>query len=138
MDHISTFFIVRVVKNEINYEDSMDHISTFFIFRVVKNEINYEDSMDHISTFLYSEFSTALGCSLKTIVLSDYLIARGDTWPTNIRRRVAGKSKKLPCPGVEFPKMIPCHLVSLDKVVLCKEICTKSIENCGNISIRAI
>ena len=32
----------------------------------------------------------------------------GSTWPTNIRGRAAGKSKKLPCPGVKFPKMIPC------------------------------
>ena len=71
---------------------------------------------------------------------------RGGTWLTNIRGRAAGKSKKLPCPGVKFPKMIPCPgvkfsqtipcpLVSLDKVVLCKEICTTSIEKCGNIAI---
>ena len=64
----------------------------------------------------------------------------GGTWPTNIRGRAAGKSKKLPCPRVKFPKMIPCPgakfsqtipcpLVSSDKVLLCKEICTKSIEN---------
>ena len=32
----------------------------------------------------------------------------GGTWTTNIRGRAAGKSKKLPCPGVKFPKMIPC------------------------------
>ena len=32
----------------------------------------------------------------------------GGTWPTNIQERAAGKSKKLPCPGVKFPKMIPC------------------------------
>ena len=67
----------------------------------------------------------------------------------NIRGRAAGKSKKLPCPGVKFPKMIPCPgvkfsytvpypFVSLDKLVLCKEICTKSIEKCGNIAIQAI
>ena len=34
--------------------------------------------------------------------------ARGGTLPTNIRGRAAGKSKKLPFPGVKFPKMIPC------------------------------
>ena len=32
----------------------------------------------------------------------------GSAWPTNIRGRAAGKSRKLPCPGVKFPKMIPC------------------------------
>ena len=59
------------------------------------------------------------------------------------------KTYKLPCPGVKFPKMIPCPgvrwsltipcpLVSLDNYVLCKEICTKSIEKCGNIAIQAI
>ena len=32
----------------------------------------------------------------------------GGTWPTNIRGRAAGKSKKLPCPGVNFAKKIPC------------------------------
>ena len=32
----------------------------------------------------------------------------GGTWPTNIRGCAARKSKKLPCPGVKFPKMIPC------------------------------
>ena len=32
----------------------------------------------------------------------------GGTWPTKIRGRAVGKSKKLPCPGVKFPKMIPC------------------------------
>ena len=73
----------------------------------------------------------------------------GGTWPTNIRGRAAGKSKKLPCPEVKFLKMIPCPgvkfsqtipcpLVSLDKVVLCKEICTKSVEKYGNIAIQAI
>ena len=30
----------------------------------------------------------------------------GCAWPTNIRGSAAGKSKKLPCPGVKFPKMI--------------------------------
>ena len=73
----------------------------------------------------------------------------GDTWPTNIRGRAAGKSKKLTCPGVKLPKMIPCPgvkfsqtipcpLDSSDKFVLCKEICTKSIEKCGNIAIQVI
>ena len=72
----------------------------------------------------------------------------GGTWPTKIRGRAAGKSKKLPCLGVKFPKMIPCPgvkfsqtipcpLVSSDKFVLCKEICVKSIEKCGNIAIEA-
>ena len=28
----------------------------------------------------------------------------GGTWPTNIRGRAAGKSIKLPCPGVKFRK----------------------------------
>ena len=32
----------------------------------------------------------------------------GGTWPTNIRERATGKCRKLPCPGVKFPKMIPC------------------------------
>ena len=32
----------------------------------------------------------------------------GGTWPTSIRGRAAGKSKKLPCPGVKFPKMMLC------------------------------
>ena len=31
----------------------------------------------------------------------------GGTWPTNIWGGATGKSKKLPCPGVKFLKMIP-------------------------------
>ena len=62
----------------------------------------------------------------------------GGTWPTNIRGRAAGKSKKLPCPGVKFSQTIPCPLVSSDKLVLCKEICTKSIEKCGNFAFQVI
>ena len=30
------------------------------------------------------------------------------TWSTNVRGGAAGKSEKLPCPGVKFLKMIPC------------------------------
>ena len=32
----------------------------------------------------------------------------GGTWFANIRGGAAGKSEKLPCPGVRFLKMIPC------------------------------
>ena len=46
--------------------------------------------------------------------------------------------KMIPCTGVKFTKKIPYPLVSSDKIVLCKEICTKSIEKCGNIAIHAI
>ena len=31
----------------------------------------------------------------------------GGTWIANIRGGAAGKSEKLPCPGVRFLKMIP-------------------------------
>ena len=41
---------------------------------------------------------------LKTI----FKTGGGGTWPVNIRGGTAGKSKKLPCPGVKFLKMIPC------------------------------
>ena len=75
--------------------------------------------------------------------------SRGATWVTNIRGGAAGKSKKLPCPGVKFLKMIPYPgvkftqtipypLVPSDKIVLCKEICTKPIEKCGKIAIQTI
>ena len=74
--------------------------------------------------------------------------AEGGIWSAKIREGAAGKSEKLPCPGVKFLKMIPCPgvkfsytipcpLVSADKIVLCMEICTKSIEKCGNIAIQA-
>ena len=79
----------------------------------------------------------------------DYSPGGGGTWVTNIRGGAAGKSKKLPCPGVKFLKMIPCPgvkftqtipypLVSSDKIMLCKEICTKSIEKCRNTAFQAI
>ena len=31
----------------------------------------------------------------------------GGTWSSNTRGGAAGKSEKLPCPGVKFLKMIP-------------------------------
>ena len=71
----------------------------------------------------------------------------GATWSTNIQGSAAGKSEKLPYPGVKFLKMIPSprvkfsytlSLVSSEKIVPCKEICTKSIEKCGNIAFQAI
>ena len=40
--------------------------------------------------------------------MGGFLPGEGGTWHTNIRGRAAKKSKKLPCPGVKFPKMIPC------------------------------
>ena len=40
---------------------------------------------------------------------SDYVTPPGGgTWFANIRGGAAGKSEKLPCPGVRFLKMIPC------------------------------
>ena len=36
------------------------------------------------------------------------LPGEGGAWPTNIRGGAAGKSKKLPCRGEKFLKMIPC------------------------------
>ena len=46
---------------------------------------------------------------LYPVLLLEHVPGGGGIWPTNIRgRAAAGKSKKLPCPGVKFPKMIPC------------------------------
>ena len=36
-----------------------------------------------------------------------------------VRGGGAGKSEKLPCPGVKFPQTVPCPLVPTDKIVSC-------------------
>ena len=67
----------------------------------------------------------------------------------NIRGGAAGKSEKLPCPGVKFLKMIPCPGVKClkqypvleflqTKFCVALEICKKSIRKCRNFAIQTI
>ena len=41
-------------------------------------------------------------------------------WFSIMRGGAAGKSEKVPCPNVEFPKMIPCPWISSKYIVLCQ------------------
>ena len=59
-------------------------------------------------------YSRHAGISVFCHIDYDYvlvLVKSPNTWPTSIWGGAAGKSKKLPCPGVKFLKMIPCPRV---------------------------
>ena len=53
----------------------------------------------------------------------------GGSWPTNIGGGAAGKSEKLPCPGVKFSKTI--QVISF--VILC--FGTKIFVRCSKVSV---
>ena len=64
--------------------------------------------VDGLSTTLLLISNFCADIPLYSTVFLGFYPRGGGTWPTNIPGRAAGKSKKLPCPGIKYPKLIPC------------------------------